>query len=328
MSVRILSSGVLTTVQDLGRAGHQREGVAVGGAMDVVALRIANLLVGNAEGDAALEATLTGPRLSFEEDALVAITGGALPATVEGREVPAGRPFRLPAGATLALGAATAGCRAYVAVAGGIDLPPVLGSRSTHLRAGIGGLDGRALRRGDALPVGAPSPLSRRIAAALPPDGVARWGTGRSLRPMLEAEPTVRVVRGSHFGALTPASAERLFDRVLRVGARSDRMGYRLEGVPLELSAPLELISEAVTFGTVQLPPGGAPIVLMADRQTTGGYPRLAHVASVDLPVLAQLPPGGRLRFHEVSLDEAQRLYLALERDLARLRLAIELLHR
>ncbi|MBX6364775.1 MAG: biotin-dependent carboxyltransferase [Gemmatimonadetes bacterium] len=328
MNVRVLAPGLLTTVQDLGRAGHQHEGVAVGGAMDELALRVANLLVGNAEGDAALEATLAGPCLEFDEDALVAITGAALPATVDGRPVPAWRPLRVPAGATLALGRATAGCRAYIAVAGGIDVPPVLGSRSTHLRAGIGGRDGRALRRGDALPVGPSSPLSRRIAAALPADGIARWGAGPSIRPVLDAEPTLRIIRDRHFDALTPASRRRLLECVLRVGAQSDRMGYRLEGAVLGLTAPVEPISEAVTFGTVQLPPGGAPIVLMADRQTTGGYPRLAHVATVDLPLLAQLPPGGRLRLREVSLEEAQRLYLARGRDLARLRLAIQLHHR
>jgi antagonist of KipI len=334
VTVRVVRPGLLATVQDLGRAGGQRHGIPIGGAMDTFALRVANLLVGNAEGDAALEVTLAGPTLAFEREALLAIGGADLGAAADGVPLPRWHPVRVPAGACVSLGAARDGCRAYVAIAGGVDVPAVLGSRSTFARARIGGLDGRALRAGDAFPVGAPSPLAARIAAALGPERaepramVAHWGAGASLLPRYSARPVVRLVPGAHLGALTARAREALTGEEFRVAPASDRMGYRLQGPALALSAPLELLSEGVAFGTVQLPPGGSPIVLMADRQTTGGYPRLGEVASVDLPLLAQLRPGDRLRFRAISLEEAQALYLAREQAIAELRVAIALRHR
>lgn len=331
MSLRVLHPGLLTTVQDLGRSGHQREGIPVSGAMDPFALRVANLLVGNGDDAAALELTLTGPTITFERPALVALTGAELEATVDSQHVPMWRPIRVPGGATLTCGAVRRGCRAYLAVAGGIDVPPVLGSRSTYLRAGIGGHLGRALRRGDVLPCGEPSELAMRIATAFARDdrslAIAPWGAGSTLRATYGGAPVVRLLPGAHAAALTPASRERLHGAEFRVAPQSDRMGYRLEGAPLELAEPLELLSEPVTFGTVQLPPGGNPIILMADRQTTGGYPRVGEVAAVDLPLLAQVKPGDRVRFRAISLDEAQALYLAREQELAQARQAIAIRH-
>lgn len=331
MTLRIEHPGLLTTVQDLGRPGHQHEGIPAGGAMDPVALRVANLLVGNDEGAAALEITVSGPRIVLDAPALIALGGAGLGATIDDVPVPAWRPVRVAPGATLAFRGAGSGCRAYLAVAGGIDVPVVLGSRSTYLRAGIGGVEGRALRRGDVLSSGTPAALGARIAAAIaePRSGasVAAWGAGPTLRPPYSVAPVVRLLPGAHADALTTASRRLLHDAELRVDPRSDRMGYRLAGATLELRAPLELLSEPVAFGTVQLPPGGQPIVLMADRQTTGGYPRIGEVATADLPLLAQLRPGDRLRFRPVSLAEAQALYLQRERDIAEARRAIELRH-
>ena len=326
--ILVLSAGLLTTVQDLGRAGHQREGVPVGGALDALALRVANLLVGNEPGAAGLELTLAGAVLRFEADTLLALAGADLGARLDDVALPPGRAGRAPAGATLTFERRRSGCRAYLAVAGGIDVPPVLGSRSTFVRAALGGLDGRALRAGDVLPLGRPSPLAETIAAALRRQGgegvgVARWGVGRELQPTVAGSAHVRLLPGAHLAALTDAARQALFTAEFRVSPRSDRTGYRLDGPRLELAAALELLSEPVACGTVQLPPDGRPIVLLADRQTVGGYPRPGEVASVDLPLLAQLAPGDTLRFRACTLAEAQAALLAQERALARARAAV-----
>lgn len=297
--------------------------------MDLPACRAANLLVGNDEGAAALEATLLGPTIAFGEPTLIALTGADLSASIDDWPVPLWRPVHLPAGETLRFGRAVLGCRAYIGVAGGIAVPPVFGSRSTYLRAGFGGLDGRALRAGDRLAVGAAPPRSRRMAHTLPlTDGrpaAARWSLSTTLRPPYAASPTVRLIEGAHLALLDAASRDALFGTPFRVSSSSDRMGYRLEGSPLSLSSPTELLSEGVTFGTMQLPPGGAPIILMADRQTTGGYPRIAEVASVDLPLVAQLKPGDTVRFRLTTVGDAQRRLVQHEDDWSQARAAIAL---
>ena len=328
MSVRVVAGGLQTTVQDLGRPATQREGVPAGGAMDRIALRVGNVLVGNDDGAASLEATLIGPTLAFDHPTLVAITGADLGATIENEPLPAWHCALVQAGTTMRFGAPARGCRAYVAIAGGVDVPIVFGSRSTYLRAEFGGLEGRALRAGDALTLGTPSPVSRQIAASLEgerPVCVARWSIGPGVRPRYAADVLVHLVAGAHTRALSEQSRDRLFSTKFRVSASSDRMGYRLEGPPLSLASGIELLSEAVAFGTVQLPPGGAPIILMADRQTTGGYPRIGEVASADLPLVAQLKPGDHIRFRPISLRDAQRSYLAREQELAEARMAIAL---
>ncbi|HSJ13203.1 MAG TPA: biotin-dependent carboxyltransferase family protein [Longimicrobiales bacterium] len=331
--VRVLRSGLHTTVQDLGRAGHQHEGVPVCGAMDAAALRLANLLVGNPEGAASLEVTLIGPTLELAGDVLLSVTGADLSASLDERPLAPGRMVHACAGSQLTFGPRATGCRAYVAFAGGIAVPPVLGSRSTYLAARLGGMRGRALVSGDVLPIAEPGACSRALAAAVGRGRCAPW------RPAAFAGDTaavgnaedaieVRALRGRHFAALTsPARGVLLGGDAewFTVSGASDRMGYRLEGPALALEEPLELISEGVAFGTVQLPPDGAPIVLMADRQTTGGYPRVLEVASVDRRLLAQARPGTRVRFREISLDEARRVYIAREHELARLADAIAL---
>ena len=333
MICRVLHPGLLATVQDGGRYGHQREGIPVAGAMDELALRIGNVLVGNDEHAAGLEFTLVGPTLRFDEHALIALAGADLGISADGTPLPLWRPVCVPAGMTVSATSAVRGCRGYLAIAGGVDVPVVLGSRSTYVRAALGGVEGRALRRGDVFAIGAPSELSRRIGAGVSANrardrvAIARWGASGSLVPFYTSPATIRLLEGEHAHLLTPESRERLWSTEFRVGAQSDRMGYRLEGAGLELSAATELLSEAVAFGTMQLPPGGNPIVLMADRQSTGGYPRIGEVASVDLPLLAQLKPGDRLRFRPISLDEAQRLYLAREDNVGQARAAIALHH-
>ena len=299
MEITIIRSGMLTTVQDLGRRGHRAAGVPLSGAMDAFALRTANLLVGNTEDAAGLECTLVGPELVVSRDTVVAVTG----ATFAG--VTGWRPFVLKAGEILKLGPAQRGCRGYLAVAGGLEVKPVLGSRSTYARAGLGGWEGRALRDGDVLP--GPD-TSRRIAAG--------WRMDERILPAYSASPTVRVLRG----AQADEFGRRLLGAEFKLMPQSDRMGLRLGGPRLmRIGGAAELVSSAVVPGTVQIPPDGQPIILMADAQTIGGYPQAAHVITADLPLVAQLRPGDRLKFAEVSLTEAQQLGLARERVLAML---------
>ena len=310
MSIVVERAGPLTTVQDLGRPGHQDEGVPVGGAMDDVALRLANLLAGNAPGAAALEATLAAPALRFARETHVAVAGADMGWAVDGTPIGNWRSAHVPAGGVLTGTHARSGCRAYVAVAGGIDVPPVLGSRATLVAAGLGGMGGRALRAGDVLAMGdAPD--------AGPVRATGARGVAPSARPAYGG--VVRLVAGPRLDALVPAARARLLGQPLRVSPQSDRMGVRLAlaGEPLEARTQQDVLTAGVTMGTVQLPPGGGPIILMADRQTTGGYPRLGEVATVDLPLVAQLKPGDEVRFAVLSLAEAQRLYLARERELA-----------
>lgn len=331
MTLRVTHPGFFTTVQDVGRFGHQRDGVSPGGAMDAFALRAANLLTGNAPDAAVLEIVLGGPALVLEADVLLALTGGDLGAHIGGRAIPSWRAVLAPRGSELSFVGTRSGCRAYLAVAGGIDVPVVLGSRSTNVRAAFGGYRGRSLERGDVLAIGDLDALSQRVFAQLSSSEsgptIAAWGLGQSLRPHYSRTPIVRVIPTTHTSALADASRTAFWKDSFRLSPNSDRMGLRLEGPRLDLFERVEPLSEAVAFGTIQLPPDGNPIVLMADRQTTGGYPRIGEVASVDLPLLAQLCPGDHVRFRQVSLGEAQALYLAREQDFRQARCEIAMRH-
>lgn len=297
--LRILNAGMHTTVQDLGRVGQRAVGVPLSGAMDPLAARLANLLVGNDEGAAVLEMTLLGAEIEFAADALIAVGG----ATFAGFAT--WRPVAVRAGQRIKFGPATSGCRGYLAVAGGIAVGRVLGSRSTYGRAELGGWRGRALRAGDVLPMTA---VARRAAE--------HWWIDPRILPAYGPAPTVRVVPGAQAAEFGRAWLEQEF----KVSPQSDRMGLRLGGTALARTGGSELLSSPVAPGTVQVPPDGQPIVLMADAQTIGGYPRLAHVIGVDLPLLAQLRPGDRVRFQPVPLEEAHQLWLAREYSLAMLR--------
>jgi antagonist of KipI len=326
MSLRILRPGLLTTVQDLGRPGYQHLGVVISGAMDALALRVANLLVGNATGAAGLEITLLGPTIRFESEQLIALAGADLSPTLDGRPMPPYRPVAVRAGTVLAFGAARAGCRAYLAVTGGLAVPLVLGSRATYLRATLGGWHGRALLAGDELPTGEPTATGQRLQQALTPAFLANWTAARwTPCPTHRPQPLIRAVRGPEYAQFDGASQRAFWQEPFTVTPAADRMGYRLQGPVLHREIATELLSSAVTFGTVQVPPGGQPIVLLADAQTTGGYPRLAQVITADFSALAQARPGQQLRFQEVSLAEAQALYLAQEHRLRELQRAIQL---
>ncbi len=300
-ALEVLHPGLMTSVQDLGRVGYQAVGVTEGGAVDRRALRLANLMVGNAAGAAALEFSLQGPRLRFG-DRRVCVVMGAIVAGV-----PFGRPFVVEAGQEVNLAKVPVGFRGVLAISGGLDVPAVLGSRATHLRAGFGGWGGRALLAGDRLPLG-PSDVR---------DVQSGWLVSPSLaQPVTDDLPEVRVLRGPEGERFPLAAWNRLLGEPYRVQSSSDRMGMRLQGAVLEPREPMEQVSAPVVAGTMQVPADGQPIVLLADRQSLGGYARMATVISVDLPVLAQVPPGGRVRFIETTLAEAEALRLAEEHDI------------
>lgn len=331
MRIKVLHPGLLTSIQDIGRYGYQKHGVIVSGAMDTYSLRIANLLVGNEETTAALEITLLGPRLVIEQDLLIAITGGDLSPTVDDTLIPMWRPVYLKQGSVLKFGACKSGCRAYLAVGGGYQLPAVMNSKSTYLRAGIGGFDGRAIKKEDCLTVAPLSDRSARLMAQLAAKKTdqsftpSSWFFGRHHVTQQPAIPVIRVTRGIQYDCFSNETKREVFNQIYQVTPQSDRMGYRLSGKPLILAQPLEMISEAVALGTVQVPPDGNPIILLADRQTVGGYPKIAQVALVDIPKVAQIKPGGQMQFCEISGYEAEELYLAREKLIDHVKTAIDL---
>jgi antagonist of KipI len=319
MTIRVEAPGLLTTVQDRGRTGCQHLGVSPCGAMDAFSHRVANLLVGNDPGAATLEVTLAGPRLRFTADALVALCGAELSATVAGRPLPLWRPVWLRAGALVSFGAPLAGARAYLALAGGIQAPLVLGSRSTCLAAGFGGHLGRALRTGDRLDLPPQPPPPRALGQGGAPFAAATWFVPWFRELSFQRPATLGFLPGPQWPELTEASRLAFLGTAFQVAPVSNRQGLRFQGPALALACRRELVSAPVAMGTLQLPPDGAPILLMADRQTTGGYARLGEVASVDLPAAAQLRALDAVTFRLSDPREARALLLAREERLAEL---------
>lgn len=316
MSIRVLKPGLLSSVQDGGRFGQASIGVGRAGAMDAPAWRLANALVGNGADAAAIECTLLGPTLRFEQAAWIALCGAPMTARIDQISLPAWTTCRIPAGSVLHIGGARIGCRAYLAVHGGIDVAPVLGSRSSDLHAGIGPGHGRALKAGDVLPVGASHPLPDQRGDDRP--RALRWGLDP--QPWFDfAHEPIALLDGSHTHQLESTSRQRLFETRFRISPDSNRTASRLDGQTLKLTAPLELISEATLPGTVQLPSSGQPIVLLADAPVTGGYPRIGQVAAVDLARLAQRRPGDTLRFVHCTLENALTRLIECERQLEQL---------
>ena len=304
----ILRAGLLTTVQDRGRIGCQKFGVTVSGAMDEFALRVGNILVGNEQGAAGLEISFLGPHIRLRADVTLALTGAETDVDLDGKPAPWYEAFRAQAGQTLDIRHCTRGMRAYLAVAGGIDVPVRLGSRSTSLAAGFGGFEGRPLRDGDVLSVGPTlGETVRGFDRRVP----------RSWRPAFESPQFVRVVFGPQDGAFTEVGRRTLLDAAYEVSPSSDRMGYRLEGPAIEHGGPADIISDWIPLGGIQVPGNGKPIVLLADRQTTGGYTKIATVISPDIPKLVQLRPGETVCFRAVTADEAETAARALERELS-----------
>jgi antagonist of KipI len=321
VTILVESSGLLSSLQDLGRPGYQHLGVGPGGAMDDLSHRLVSLLVGNPPELPSLEITLVGPVLLFEEDALVALGGADLSAEADGLPVPLWRPVMVRAGARLRFGKPLEGCRSYLAVAGGFKVPPVLGGSGTHLAAGFGGFHGRALRPGDRLAAAPPPPelypgLQRLFASETRPIVSLGWFVPWFREQDCRRPTELGFIPGPQWLLLRPEHRGPFLDGTYRVASESDRMGLRLRGPRGQaptLERKVDLVSAGVTAGTLQLPPDGVPILLMADRQTTGGYPRLGEVAGVDLCRAAQLRPGEPVRFRPATVDEAQDRWLRRE---------------
>ena len=297
-NLKVIRSGMLTTIQDLGRWGYQASGVPVAGPMDLYSHRLANRLVGNEDDAAALEITMIGPEIEAVGTVVCAVAGAEFEILAGGRRVPPRRAFELRSGARLRVGQRIAGARATIAVRGGLDVPPVLGSRATSLISRMGPFGGRALEAGDVLPVG--TPQDREMAGTIAYSLVLPRGGAR-----------LRVIAGPHAHHFPAGAMERLLASRYVVTAAANRMGYRLEGASISHGAG-DLLSDATPAGSVQVPGSGQPILLMADRQTTGGYPRIATVISADLPIAAQLAPGDWIEFWSCTRAEA---LLALSRQ-------------
>jgi len=317
--ITILRAGPLTTVQDLGRAHHRHEGVSLGGALDRHAARIANLLVGNSETAALLEITLGRIRIRFEDERAIAWCGGEFKLEAGGATIPPGHLCRIDASDELEIAPGGDGCRAWIAIAGGIDVPLALGSRATDLRAGFGGWQGRALREGDELPLGEMSGALENSAR------ISSWSAPLEWSQTASPHPILRVVRGSDWDEFTAASRAAFLGERFTVSSKCDRMGARLEGAPLSGARSRERLSEPVAPGTIQVPNDEQPILLLGDCQTIGGYPKIAHVITVDLPLAAQLRPNDSVRFREVTPAEAAAFFAERERDLQRFRTGLSL---
>jgi len=291
--IRVVKPGLLTTVQDRGRTGYRAFGMPVAGAMDARSLACANLLARNAPDLAALELTLAGPTLQFERAAFAGVCGAEMKATLDGNPVANGTGFPVAAGSVLAFGFAAAGCRAYLAVHGGIDVPVVLGSRSTYTRASVGGHQGRALRAGDLLAIGRAT--VEPVPCALPPERVPRFGHDLAIRVMLGPQDDRFLEEGIRTFLGSPYT----------VSNRNDRMGYQLEGPPIRHRDQADIVSDALCAGAIQVPGRGIPIVMMADCQTTGGYAKIATVITTDLPLMAQARVGDTVTFRAAQEEEA-----------------------
>jgi antagonist of KipI len=319
MSLFVARAGFLTSVQDLGRARFRQFGVSPGGALDSFGLRVANLLVGNDEGAAGLEITLGGLQLRFEDERVIAWCGGEFDVQLGSTRFPAGHAAHVQAGDLLKIGRPQIGCRAWLGVSGGIDVSPVLESRSTDLRAHFGGFEGRTLRDGDVIPLGT------RPGTATASTAISSWTAPHDWVNPAKPKPILRFIRGVDWERFNASSIQRLTTEAFDVSPDSDRMGVRLEGPELKRIDESDLISEAVAPGTIQVPPNGKPILLLGDCQTIGGYPKIAHVITVDLGVAAQLRAGDHVRFSEVVLTDTHRLLLEREREFDRFRIGISL---
>jgi antagonist of KipI len=319
MNVIVERAGFLTSVQDLGRTGYREFGVSSGGALDSFGLRVANLLVGNDEGAAGLEITLGGLQLRFEDERLVAWCGGEFDVRIGSKALPVGHAAHMQAGERLKFGRPQIGCRSWLAVSGGIDVPRTLGSDSTDLRAGFGGYQGRTLRDRDILS------LHAWPGSSIPATGVSSRTAPHDWVSPAKPRPILRFIRGVDWPRFDDLTIQRFTDHEFVVSPDSDRMGVRLDGPELKRADEGDLISEAVAPGTIQVPPSGKPILLLGDCQTIGGYPKIANVIAVDLDIAAQLRAGDQVHFSEVSMADAHRLLLERERQLELFRVGLSL---
>lgn len=344
MNLKIIKAGVLATLQDAGRTGWRRYGIARGGAMDEFALRVANIIIGNDEREAAIEITLGGFVARFESDALIALGGGEFEAMINDCVCQAWRPVFVEKGSTLEARKCVTGARVVLAVAGGFRLETILGSCSAMRHADLDWLPARALRGDDELVLREMNRLNKRLLQTLesnpklisdeaepkmisPSSHIAStWRVSDKILPRYSNSAVLRVVRGREFELLNEASRTAFFDAGFDVTKETDRTGSRLRGAAINLTEPYEMISEAVTNGTLQVTPNGELIALQAEHHTTGGYPRAAHVITVDLPLLGQLKAGDTVRFRETTIEQSHELFMARERAIAQLKHRVSLI--
>ena len=295
-AVKVISPGALTTVQDAGRFGFLQSGISVSGVMDSYSHRAANLLVDNPQEEAVLEVTLMGPVLEFQCSTRIAVTGAMMQPKLNDQPVPMWQTIPVGEGDRLSFSGIQGGCRAYIAFAGGLDVPVIMGSKSTNLKAQMGGFEGRMLKRDDVVPLKAPS-------------GEAKlWAASEEWIPKFPTQITLRAVLGPQEDLFTEEGIASFLNTEYLVTPANDRMGYRLEGEEITHKAGADIVSDGIVMGAVQVPSSGQPIILMADRQTTGGYTKIATVVTADLPLLAQAQAGAKIRFERVSVEEAQQL--------------------
>ena len=297
MAIIITNPGLLTTVQDQGRFGYGQFGVTPSGPMDTESFQIANLLVGNSPEESALEATVLGPAFQVTEDTVIAITGADMAPTLDGRPIPMNRAICVSAGSEVKLRSAKNGSRTYIAFYSGFDIAPVMGSRATSLQCHIGGLEGRKLEKGDVIPL-------RKVCDAL--QNLSRRSVVHHIRR--KKENVIRVVLGPQDDAFTEGGLAAFLETPYTVSKEFDRMGCRLEGKPIRHKTDGNIISDGIVNGAIQVPTTGQPIIMLAERQATGGYTKIATVISADLPVIGQCCPGDVIRFQAVSIEEAHRL--------------------
>jgi antagonist of KipI len=324
MSITILKPGMMSSLQDLGRWGFQQFGVPIGGAMDKVSAALANIICGNDENEAVIEMTLHGTLIMFNEAAFCAIVGGGCKAYIDDVELLFNRLLWIPAFSIIKTTASIQGCRSYLAVSGGFNVKKVLGSASTYTPSGIGGINGRNLITGDMLAFKREQNLHAASNLHMLPNGVgiSHWHTADLVVPTPDIA-TVHAIKGPEFDRFNTASQEDIFNSIFTISSQSNRMGYRLEGKKLTLEHKAEMVSTAVTTGIVQVTHEGDPIILMADAQTTGGYPRIARIGSADIPLLAQCRPGAKIQFREIGEGESLMRYNKMVEAMKRVKVGL-----
>ena len=307
--IMIISPGLLTTIQDVGRFGHQQYGMPTAGAMDQRAMQLANILTGNDRYEAVLEMTIGGPSMVFQENIAVAVTGADLSPTINGKPLRMYQTIYAGIGDVLAFSTAVKGARAYLAVSGGFKISPIMGSKSTYLRGKLGGMEGRKLKAGDVLYVNKDKESEYLGVRRIPKEFISIY----------ENEIIARVILGPDQDAFSKEAIEMFLNSTYTLTNQWDRMGYRLEGPKISHKKGADIISSGITHGAIQIPGHGYPIIMMSDAQTTGGYTKIANVISVDIPYLAQLKPGDKVSFKSIDIHQAHGLIRADERALDKL---------
>lgn len=322
--ITILDGGIQSLIQDLGRTHYQQYGVIVSGAMDCYALRTANLLVGNAEDEAGVEITFGKTSLLFHDERVIAITGGHLKPKLNGTSLTMNRPYKVKKNDILTFKTPAFGLRAYLAISGGIAIEKVLGSKSTYEKAGLGGWKGRILKRADEIPLGQIQPLQQRFMSF---EKTVNWSANtQAFYSWQEEIIPIHALVGLDYHLFEPDSLLQFEQLTYTISSQSNRMGYHLENASsINLDEQKEILSEAVSFGTVQVPPSGQPMILMADAQTVGGYPKVAQVIASDFSRLAQALPGQKIQFKFIDLETAQEKFFEYEKYIRNIKSGIQL---